>query len=224
MSRCPRCGRPVPESADARGSLCPACLMQTALEPTPVELGPPCRVLSVIGRSARATTFLAEGEDGSSLPRFVALKIFDETAAMPDAAGRLQPVQRKAAGFTHPVFARLFEAGLTPEGRPYFVYEYVRGLPILLHCEHFGLDRAARMAMVSAVGAALVAAHRAGLAHGALRAANVIVSTPGGIDAIRMLDLGEAEAIAAIRADVTPPSTERDLEDLEGLRQELAAI
>jgi len=223
MSSCARCGRPVPEIADARGALCPACLMQTALEPVPAELGPPCRVLSVIGRSARGTTFLAESEEGSPLPRLVALKIFDVAAVRADAAERLRQVQRNAARATQPAFARLFDAGLTLERRPYFVYEYVRGLPVVLHCEHFGLDRAARLAIIRAVGVALAAAHRAGLAHGAVRASNVIVSAPGGAGAIRVLDLGETAAIAAIRSHATQPSTECDLEDLDALRQELVS-
>src|SRR6185295_3987485 len=113
MSSCPRCGRLVHETADARGALCPACLMEIALAPSTAELGPPCRVLSVIGRSARGTTFLAESEDGSSLPRYVAMKVGDEAATVADAAGRLRRIQREAGRAIHSVFAPLLDAGLT---------------------------------------------------------------------------------------------------------------
>jgi serine/threonine-protein kinase len=194
--------------------------MEVALEDTSAELGPSCRVLSVIGRSARGTTFLAESEDGSPFPRYVALKILDVGAdAVPGAAERLRQVQRKAARVTHPAFAPMLEAGVSVEGRPYLVYEYVRGLPVLLHSEHHGLDRAARLAVVSAVGAAVALIHRAGLAHGALRPSNVLVSSTGDGGAIRVLDLGEAEALGAIRPDARAPSTAADLEDLDALRR-----
>src|SRR6185295_6141202 len=114
---------------------------------------------------------------------------------------RLRRIQREAGRAIHPMFAPLLDAGLTSDGRPYFVFEYVRGLPVATHCTHYGLDRAARLAIVSTVGVALAAAHGAGVSHGALRASNVIVSAPSGPGAIRVLDLGEAMVLAAIGTD-----------------------
>jgi serine/threonine protein kinase len=234
---CQRCGAPLHAAGDA-DALCPACLLQLALDAAPADSAdladdafggseaegtPRCRVIGMLGGGAHGRTYLAETEDGAKLPRFVALKRPDAEVAAPDAHARLLEEQRRVARVNHPAFAKMLEAGVA-SGRPYFLFEYIRGLPIRMYCDRRRLGVDARLALVEAVAAAMADAHRAGLAHGALSASNIVITGASGPLASRILDLGERQALAAAGASgIARPTAEDDLRDLAELRQVLTA-
>ena len=237
MRTCRRCGAPLQAATGDPDGLCPACLLQLALDQSAsgsdrdddagddleTDAASRCRVIGVLGGGPLGVSYLAETELGARLPRLVALKRPEVEIAGSGAHARLQAEQRRIAAVNHPAFARMLEAGIV-ELRPYFLFEYVRGLPILMHCERQGLGIDARLALVDAVSAAMAHAHRAGLVHGALCASNVVITGASGPFALRIQDLGERQALAACGAAGVPrPTADDDRRDLEQLRQVVTA-
>jgi serine/threonine protein kinase len=103
---------------------------QTEAVPAPETIGP-YRVLREIGRGGMGVVYLGERADGEYLKR-VAIKLIT-TLGRPDAGmdRRFRRERQILAQFEHPGIARLLDGGATSEGQPYFVMEYVEGLPLL---------------------------------------------------------------------------------------------
>ncbi len=162
------------ESADAAGS----------------TIGP-YRLLRELGEGGMGTVWLAERTDGM-LRRDVALKL--PRGAWP----RLTLVQRMArerdilAGLTHRHIARLYDAGITPGGRPYLALEYVEGRPIDEFCNERGLDVPARLRVFLQVVDAVAYAHAKLVVHRDLKPSNILVTADG---EVRLLDFGIAKLL-----------------------------
>jgi serine/threonine protein kinase len=173
--------------------LCPACLLELAAEAGTdpaggADTGAACQVINVLGSNDHSRSYLADWTHGGRRIHVV-LKTID-LHGPPDFAARVSAERRRLDALLIPGVARLFDAGLTAAGQPYFVYEYVRGLPVTIHCTQFALDREARRTLQRAIGDRLEAIHRAGLIHGAVKPSNVlIVGTPGAWQPT-LLDLG----------------------------------
>src|SRR5204862_1306988 len=105
------------------------------------------------------------------------------------------------AQLEHPGIARLLDGGATAEGQPYFIMEYVEGLPLLTHCGERGLDITGRLGLFVAVCDAVSHAHQRLVVHRDLKPGNILV-TPDGTP--KLLDFGLARVMGEASADAAP--------------------
>jgi serine/threonine-protein kinase len=161
------------------------------LEDTAATLVGPYRLLREIGRGGMGTVWLAERSDGT-LRRPVALKL--PWGAWPRAAlaGRMLRERDILAALTHPNIARIYDAGVTPEGRPYLALEYVEGQTIDAYCHAHHLDVNARLRVFLQVARALAYAHAQLVIHRDLKPSNILVSADG---QVHLLDFGIAKLL-----------------------------
>lgn len=167
----------------------------------PGDLIGPWRLVEEIGRGGMGSVWRAQRADGV-YEREVALKLPRRSRRDDSAlAERLAAELRIAARLEHPHIARLYDAGIDDQGRPYLAMEYVAWLPIHQHVKHHGLDVTATLALLAQVARAVAHAHGHGVIHRDLKPGNVLVAADG---APRLLDFG----IATLRAGpaATPPS------------------
>ncbi len=151
----------------------------------------PYRLVRRIAEGGMGSVWLAERADGL-VDRPVALKLprlLDHGAAL---AQRLARERGFLAVLNHPHIARLYDAGVTAEGRPFLALEYVEGERIDAYCASRALDTAARLALFVQVADAVAHAHARLIVHRDLKPANILV-TEGG--EVRLLDFGIAKLL-----------------------------
>jgi eukaryotic-like serine/threonine-protein kinase len=149
------------------------------------------RVIREIGRGGTGWVFLAERADGQ-FDRRVALKLLRPMPEGEEVARRFEAERRILARLDHPSIARLIDAGLMANGRPYLVTEYVEGEPIDRFCDRHELGVGERIALFGQVTEAVEHAHRNLLIHRDLKPSNILV-TPGG--RVKLLDFGIAKRL-----------------------------
>jgi non-specific serine/threonine protein kinase/serine/threonine-protein kinase len=119
--------------------------------------------------------------------------VLQGNASNPRLVERFEEERRILARLSHPGIARLLDGGLTPDGRPYLVLEYVDGRPIDAYCDEEKLDIAARLRLFLKVADAVQSAHQQLVLHLDLKPANILV-TPEGEP--RLLDFGIARILS----------------------------
>jgi len=117
---------------------------------------------------------------------------------------RFEAERQALALLDHPNIAQIHDAGTTETGRPYFVMEYVKGLPITEHCDHHKLTIENRLNLFRQVCQAVQHAHQKGIIHRDIKPSNILVSTQDNQAVPKIIDFGVAKAIAQ-------PLTERTL-------------
>ncbi|MEJ2703727.1 MAG: serine/threonine-protein kinase, partial [Sedimentisphaerales bacterium] len=162
----------------------------------------PYRLLSVLGEGGFGIVYLAEQRH--PLRRQVALKVIKPGMDSKQVIARFEAERQALAVLDHPNIARVFEGGTTEAGRPYFVMELVKGLPITEYCdrEKLGIDE--RLELSKQVCNALQHAHQKGIVHRDLKPSNVLVSLQEDQATPKIIDFGVAKAIGQ-------PLTERTL-------------
>jgi len=153
------------------------------------------RLLERIGEGGFGIVYMAEQE--RPVRRRVALKIIKLGMDTRQVVARFEAERQALAMMDHPNIARVFDAGTTPMGRPYFVMELVRGLPITEYCDQRKLPIRDRLALVAQVCSALQHAHSKGVIHRDIKPSNVLVSTIGDAPAPKIIDFGIAKATTA---------------------------
>src|SRR6185503_9820182 len=157
---------------------------------TPTRVGP-YRIVSEIGRGGMGTVYLADRAEGDFTQR-VAVKLIDTSDADDPLHQRFIAERRILAGLVHPNIARLIDGGLTGDGRPYLVMEYVDGLPITKYCDSHRFDIPARLRLFADVCGAVQHAHQSLVIHRDLKPSNILVSADG---VVHLLDFGIAKLI-----------------------------
>jgi len=150
------------------------------------EVGP-YRLLRPIGEGGMGAVWLAERADGT-LKRKVALKL-PRLAWAQDLAARMARERDILAGLEHPNIARLYDAGLDAQGRPWLALEFVEGRDLTAYCDAERLDLRARVRLFMQVLDAVQYAHASLVIHRDIKPANILV-TPRG--EARLLDFGIA--------------------------------
>jgi non-specific serine/threonine protein kinase/serine/threonine-protein kinase len=155
------------------------------------------RITSRIGRGGMGVVYEAERAEGDFRQR-VAIKLLrhEAVAELP----RFHVERQILARLEHPSIARLYDGGVTPDGRPYMAMELIEGKPITEYCIDSALSLGERMQLFVAVCEAVAYAHRNLIVHRDLKPANILVTRQGHV---KLLDFGIAKLIDTDRADLT---------------------
>ncbi len=150
------------------------------------------RLVRKIGEGGGGMVHEAE-QDGMRRP--VALKILRAGAATEGVVARFEVERHALELMDHPNIARVFDAGRTPDGRPYFAMELVRGQRITTYCTQRKLGIGERLALFVQVCHAIQHAHQKGIIHSDIKPSNILVADHGGIAVPKVIDFGIAKAI-----------------------------
>jgi WD40 repeat protein/serine/threonine protein kinase len=190
----------VPASRNLGDLLRPSDLSSSEWE-APSEVAPPEQRLGrfelqeVIGEGGVGVVYRAR--QVQPLVREVAVKIIRAGMDTREVVARFRAEERALALMDHPNIARVFDAGITPSGRPYFVMELVRGAPITRHCDQQRLSIRERLAVFLSVCQAVQHAHQKGIIHRDLKPGNVLVAAVDGTPIPKVIDFGIARAVGA---------------------------
>jgi eukaryotic-like serine/threonine-protein kinase len=152
-----------------------------------------------IGEGGFGRVWLASQSE--PLRREVAIKILKPGMDSEEIISRFREEWKSLALMTHPGIARVFDAGITSSGRPYFTMEYVDGQPITAYCDHHALSMEERLRLFIKVCLAVQHAHQRGLIHRDLKPSNILVCQEDGSHAPRVIDFGTARALGQAAAD-----------------------
>jgi serine/threonine protein kinase len=162
-------------------------------EPTHQTIGP-YETVAVIGKGGMGIVYLAEQK--MPVRRRVALKLIKLGMDTQEVIARFQSERQVLALLNHPNIARVFDAGATATGRPYFVMEYVPGLSLTRYCDQNRLGVGERVELFIRVCEAVQHAHQKGVIHRDLKPGNVLVSVQDGQPVPKVIDFGLAKVIA----------------------------
>lgn len=156
----------------------------------------PYRLLQKLGEGGFGAVFMAEQD--RPVHRRVALKLIKRGMDSRQVVARFEAERQALALMDHPNIARIFDAGSTPAGRPYFVMELVRGRPITRFCDGHRLPLRDRLALFADLCDAVQHAHQKGVIHRDLKPGNILVSLNdegGGRPIAKIIDFGIAKAM-----------------------------
>ena len=151
----------------------------------------PYRVVREIGQGGMGRVYLAERADGQ-FHRRVAIKVIRGSTDSDEIQKRFEQERRILAGLQHPNIAQLLDSGVTVDGLPYFVMEYVEGEPIDVYCDKRKLNLGQRLKLFEDVCAALQYAHQNLVVHRDIKPNNILVKADG---QIKLLDFGIAKIL-----------------------------
>ncbi len=154
----------------------------------------PYHLLQKIGEGGMGEVWLAEQKQ--PVRRRVALKLIRAGLNTREIVARFESERQALALFDHPAIAKIFDAGSTAEGLPYFVMEYVAGLPITEYCDRHKLGVEARLKLFMAVCEGVQHAHQKAVIHRDLKPSNVLVSELDGKPMPKIIDFGVAKAVS----------------------------
>ena len=149
------------------------------------------RLDRLLGRGGMGDVYLAERCDGQ-FSHQVAFKLVRESAAGPRTAARFHQERQILAQLDHPSIATLLDGGVTDDGRPYLVMQYVDGEPITDYCRGRNLGLRERLALFDTVCQAVHFAHTNFIVHRDLKPANILVTSAG---EVKLLDFGIAKLL-----------------------------
>jgi tetratricopeptide (TPR) repeat protein len=180
------------ESGGVLDSLSPhiASVAQLVEAEAPVRVGA-YRIVSELGRGGMGAVYLADRVEGDFQQR-VAIKMIATRDADDPLHQRFMAERRILAGLIHPHIARLLDGGVTDDGHPYLVMEYVDGLPITTYCDRYQLGIPARLRLFVDVCGAVQHAHQNLVIHRDLKPGNILISADG---VVHLLDFGIAKLI-----------------------------
>jgi serine/threonine protein kinase/tetratricopeptide (TPR) repeat protein len=164
------------------------------LEESPGDWIGPYKLLSVLGEGGMGIVYLAE--QARPVRRLVALKIIKPGMDSKRVLARFEAEQQALAVMDHPYVAHVYDAGLAPSGRPYFVMEHVKGLPLTEHCDRYRLTIEQRLHLFLHVCEAVQHAHQKGIIHRDIKPSNILVMTQDHETIPKVIDFGVARAIS----------------------------
>jgi serine/threonine protein kinase/tetratricopeptide (TPR) repeat protein len=189
--------KPPAGAAEATGDDAPDRWVDPANVPPPAPEGPgsrigPYKLLQRIGEGGMGVVYMAEQE--KPVRRRVALKIIKPGMDSAPVVARFEAERQALALMDHHNIARVFDAGTTETGRPYFVMELVHGIPITQYCDDNHLTPRERLELFVAVCQAVQHAHQKGVIHRDLKPSNVLVCLYDGKPVPKVIDFGVAKA------------------------------
>ena len=179
---------------------------QHIVQPDPDRIGS-YEILEPIGEGGMAVVYRAQQHH--PVRRTVAIKLIKLGMDTRQFVARFESERQALALMDHPNVARVYDAGSTDTGRPYFVMEYVAGAPLLDYCDAHHLDLRQRLELFAVVCKAVEHAHRKGIIHRDLKNSNVLVAEVDGRAVPKVIDFGVAKTIQQ-------PLTDRALQTEQG--------
>ncbi|MGA8110060.1 MAG: serine/threonine-protein kinase, partial [Acidobacteriaceae bacterium] len=159
--------------------------------PSGIDIGP-YHLLQMIGTGGMGEVWMAEQRQ--PVRRRVAIKLIKIGMDTREVVARFESERQALALMDHPAIAKVFDAGSTPEGRPYFVMEYVAGLPITEYCDRHKLSMRERLELFIQVCEGVQHAHLKAIIHRDLKPSNILVTEVDGKPMPRIIDFGVARA------------------------------
>ncbi len=152
----------------------------------------PYRVLQLLGRGGMGEVYLAV-RDADGIEQHVAIKIIRRGMGTAHVLRRFRLERRIVANLQHPSVAQLIDAGATADGRPYFVMEFVNGVPITEYCDTHRLSVPARLRLLQQVCGGVQHAHQRLVVHRDLKPGNILVTADG---TPKLLDFGIGKVLS----------------------------
>jgi WD40 repeat protein/serine/threonine protein kinase len=159
------------------------------------------KLLEQIGEGGFGVVYMAEQQ--APVRRKVALKILKPGMDTRQVIARFEAERQALAIMDHPNIARVFDGGATPSGRPYFVMELVKGVPITEFCDQNHLTPRQRLELFIPICHAVQHAHQKGIIHRDLKPSNVLVSRHDTAAVVKVIDFGVAKALGQELTDKT---------------------
>jgi serine/threonine protein kinase/tetratricopeptide (TPR) repeat protein len=153
----------------------------------------PYKLLRQIGEGGFGVVFLAEQE--RPVKRRVALKVIKPGMDTREVIARFEAERQALAMMDHPNIAKVYDAGATENGRPYFVMELVQGVPITEYSDQCNLTTNERLGLFIQACQAVQHAHQKGVIHRDIKPTNVLVAIQDGQPAPKIIDFGVAKAL-----------------------------
>jgi WD40 repeat protein len=197
---CESCGTAL--LSDQLRHLCPRCLLglgQSVADPGVPAPGEQLgdwmgryRLVEQLGEGGMGVVYVAE--QCEPIQRQVALKIIKLGLETRNVVARFEAERQALALMDHANIAKVLDAGATETGRPYFVMELVRGIPITAFCEQNRLATGARLDLFIQVCHAIQHAHQKGIIHRDIKPSNILVALQDGVPVPKVIDFGIAKA------------------------------
>jgi serine/threonine protein kinase/Flp pilus assembly protein TadD len=184
----------------------PAVGAPALVDGPPVREGPgtvigPYKLLEQIGEGGFGVVYMAEQHQ--PVRRKVALKVVKPGMDTRQVVARFEVEQQALALMDHPNIAHVFDGGVTASGRPYFVMELVRGVPITVFCDQNQVPVRERLELFLSVCGAVQHAHQKGIIHRDLKPNNILVTLHDDKSVVKVIDFGIAKAIGQQLTDKT---------------------
>src|SRR6058998_3561302 len=146
------------------------------------------KLLEKIGEGGFGVVYMAEQEE--PVRRRVALKIIKVGMDTTSVIARFEAERQALALMNHPNIAKVFEAGATETGRPYFVMELVQGMRITQYCDQNALPTAERLKLFISICYAIQHAHQKGVIHRDIKPSNILVAVHDNKPVAKIIDFG----------------------------------
>jgi serine/threonine protein kinase len=184
----------------------PAPALVATVDEQPVSEGPgtmigPYKLLEQIGEGGFGVVFMAE--QTQPVRRKVALKVLKPGLDTRQVVARFEAERQALAIMEHPNIAKVLDAGQTGGGRPYFVMDLVKGLPITEYCDQVQFTPRERLELFVHVCQAVQHAHQKGIIHRDIKPSNVLVTVQDGTPLVKVIDFGIAKALGQQLTDKT---------------------
>ena len=154
----------------------------------------PYHLLQQIGEGGMGEVWVAEQH--KPIHRRVALKLIKAGMDTKQVIARFESERQALAMMDHPAIAKVYDAGETDEGRPYFVMEYVQGIPITTYCDQNRLTTQERLELFRHICEGVQHAHQKAIIHRDLKPSNILVAMQDGVAVPKIIDFGVAKATA----------------------------
>jgi serine/threonine protein kinase/tetratricopeptide (TPR) repeat protein len=159
--------------------------------PPPDRIGP-YRLLQKVGDGGMGEVY--EAQQDSPVRRRVAIKLIKWGMDTKDVVARFEHERQALALMNHPAIAKVLDGGATENGRPYFVMEFVHGVPITQYCDQNRLSNDDRLQLFAEVCAGVQHAHQKGVIHRDIKPSNVMVTVQDDKPVPKIIDFGVAKA------------------------------
>ncbi len=179
----------------------PALTVEDPIRERPGTVIGPYRLMEQIGEGGMGLVFVAEQQ--RPVRRKVALKVIKPGMDTRQVVARFEAERQALALMDHPNIAKVFDGGTTESGRPYFVMELVRGVPINEYSDQNQAPIRQRLKLFVSVCQAVQHAHQKGIIHRDLKPSNVLVMSHDGTPMVKVIDFGVAKAIDQRLTDKT---------------------
>src|SRR5262249_50636868 len=161
----------------------------------------PYKLVQPIGEGGMGTVYLAQ--QTAPVKRLVGVKIIKPGMGSEQVISRFKSSRQGLAFMDHPNIAKVLDAGTTASGRPFFVMELVKGVPITRYCDEQQLTPRQRLELFVPVCAAVQHAHQKGIIHRDLKPANVLVTMHDTTPVVKVIDFGIVKALGQQLTDKT---------------------